>query len=95
MNTSEDSAPSNATVETLVCESCGTHGVRMFRPASSFDKSIRCASCLSAAGWKRISDRFEWWVPACPTGVVPGSFWNYASVPDAVATRWYALPEVR
>lgn len=77
--------------KTLVCESCSATGVRIFRPAYSFDVTLNCATCLERAGVKRISDRFEWWVPACPTP--HGEFWQYTCVPPADAAEWYSLPE--
>lgn len=79
------------------CGKCGAHGVKLWRPASTFAPELLCVACAEHSACERLetgrdaSDQIGGYVPAVPTED-GRDFWGYTSVPRAGVAWWKGLP---
>lgn len=101
MRTIDAFAYTSITPSGYVCETCGAHGVRLYREYQTFydHTSLTCTGCTEKAEGKTVDtkhpDSIGWRVAAVPTEDGT-TFWGYTSVPQAGVEWWRRLPtEVR
>jgi hypothetical protein len=84
------------TPASYVCEKCGVHGVKLWRPAHGF--RLLCRACAEPEQTDAIAryatyarrDTIGDLLPAVPVG---DTFWGYSSVPQEGCDWWNALPD--
>lgn len=94
-----------STWERYRCDSCGAHGVKLWREYGD-DAKRRCAACLRPEGGVDElgrceityggrtdggrTDQVDGWLPFVPTP--DGGTWGYTSVPGSALLWWRTLP---
>lgn len=72
----------------LCCGKCKAKNVRIYRSYGTFyrPETNRCNNCLPSK-----LDKRGWYVPCIADS--DGTIWGYASVPQELCEKFYALPE--